>query len=284
MSLKFAVNIAPFGPLSEARAVARLAREAEQAGWDGFFLWDHMNWERWGPGIADPWIALTAVAMSTETIRLGTMVTPIFRRRPTQLARETVTLQNLSGGRLVLGVGLGSPDPFESTDLGEEGSLKVRAAMTNEALKLLRLLWSGEKVDFKGEYYRVKSKGFTPVARVPIPIWIAATWPFKKGPLARAASADGVVPAIYTGRHLKAEELEQVRLAVARKRSEPFELVYGCFTGKDAAADRQAVSAYLNAGLTWWMEPLDPWRGSFRELRERVLAGPPGKENPAEAE
>jgi alkanesulfonate monooxygenase SsuD/methylene tetrahydromethanopterin reductase-like flavin-dependent oxidoreductase (luciferase family) len=273
--LKFAINIAPFGQLADAALVVELAREAEDAGWDGFFLWDHMNWERWGPGIADPWIALAASAARTERITLGTMVTPVFRRRPAKLARETTTLQNLSGGRFILGMGLGAPDPFESTDLGEEGSLKVRAQMTNECIKLLRLLWTGDPLDFQGDFYRIKTAGFKPTPNVPIPLWIAATFPFKKGPLNRAAGCEGVVPAIYTGRHLTADELKLVHQSVAGERDDPFDLVYGCYTGEDEVADAEAVSAYHQSGLTWWVEPLDPWRAPFEKLRERILAGPP---------
>jgi alkanesulfonate monooxygenase SsuD/methylene tetrahydromethanopterin reductase-like flavin-dependent oxidoreductase (luciferase family) len=279
--LKYSVNIAPFGSLSDPRLVAELAVEAEDAGWDGFFLWDHINWERWGPGMADPWICLAAAAVKTSKIALGTMVTPVFRRRPAKLARETTTLQNLCDGRFILGVGLGAPDPFESSDLGEEGSLKVRARMTGEALSVLRELWTGDPVDFQGEFYSVKSRGFTPIPKVPIPIWVAATWPFKKGPLTRAAGCDGVVLAIYTGRHLTADELKLVKQTVGSLRDEPFDLVYGCYTGKDRNSDSKAVDGYRRAGLTWWMEPLDPWRAPFVELRERIRAGPPAPSVPS---
>lgn len=275
--MKFAVNIPPFGDLSDARVIAELARDAERVGWDGFFLWDHVNWEYYGPGLADPWVALAAAAMTTTRITLGTMVTPLFRRRPAKLARETVTLQNLCGGRFILGVGLGSPDPQESEDMGEEGDLRTRARMTDESLHLLTQLWSGKPVSFQGEFYSLQSDGFQPTPVAPIPVWVAATHPFGPGPLARAARWQGVVPGIFTGEAITAEELSLAHreVAQARQDSEPFDLAYGYYSGKDPKRDSERIEAYRQAGVTWWIEPMDPWRGSWSELKTRVLEGPP---------
>lgn len=271
--MRFAVNLAPFGEAADARLVAILAHEAEAAGWDGFFLWDHMLWDRWGPEIGDPWVCLTAAALSTATIRLGTMVTPLFRRRPTTLARQTTTLQNLSGGRLILGVGLGAPDPEESLYLGEEGRLDVRSRITDEALGLLARLWSGQPVAFRGEFFKVKSPGFRPVAQVPIPVWIAATHPFRPGPLRRAARHQGVVPACYDAEPMPCADLQQLAGVMPPP---PFDVVYGAYSGEDAVLDGERVGAYREAGVTWWLEPLNPWRAEFSELRKRLRAGPPG--------
>lgn len=270
--MRFAVNIAPFGEAADARMVATLAAEAEAAGWDGFFLWDHMNWERWGPEIGDPWICLAAAALSTSTLRLGTMVTPIFRRRPTTLARQSATLHNLSGGRLVLGVGLGAPDPEESLYLGEEGRLKRRAAITDEALQLLQLLWSGKAVAFRGEHFKVKSAGFLPVPVSPLPVWVAATHPWAAGPLRRAARHQGIVPACYEEQALSEGDLAGLRAALPAS----LDLVYGAYSGDDPGVDKARVQAYAEAGVTWWLEPLNPWRAPFAQLRARLRAGPPG--------
>ena len=110
--MQFAIDLPSFGPFSDANRVAQLAVEAEEAGWNGFFLWDHINYKLAGSpdpvAIADPWIMLAAMALRTTNLKLGPMVTPLPRRRPWKLARETVTLDHLCGGRLVLGVGLGS--------------------------------------------------------------------------------------------------------------------------------------------------------------------------------
>ncbi|MBT9586555.1 LLM class flavin-dependent oxidoreductase [bacterium] len=268
--MRFAVNLAPFGEASDPRMIARLAAEAEAAGWHGFFVWDHLNWDRWGPAIGDPWICLAAAALATQSIRLGTMVTPVFRRRPAKLARETTSLQQLCQGRLILGVGLGAPDPEESLYLGEEGRLDVRARMTNEALALLQRLWSGKPVAHRGEFYKIKTPGFQPVPPAPIPVWIGATHPFKAGPLARAAQYQGIVPACYDEEPLAPEVLRALAQQLPDR-----DIVYGAYSGQDGGRDRERVCAYREAGVTWWLEPLNPWRGSFEELRQRLRQGPP---------
>ncbi|MBX3170346.1 MAG: LLM class flavin-dependent oxidoreductase [Candidatus Eremiobacteraeota bacterium] len=267
--VRFAVNLAPFGEWCDPNILATLAAEAEQAGWDGFFLWDHINWDRWGPQIGDPWIGLAAAALRTEHIKLGTMVTPVFRRRPTQLARQTTSLQQLCQGRLILGVGLGAPDPEESSDLGEAASLGLRAEMTDECLALLQRLWTGRPTIHRGKFYRLKTRGFLPRPPHPIPIWIAATFPFQPGPLARAARHQGLVPACFD-RALTAAELAPL----ARPGQD---LVAGAWTGDAPLRDRELVQSYHQAGVTWWLEPLDPWRAPLEELRRRLRDGPPLK-------
>ena len=149
--MRFAINVPNFGTYSDPRTAADLAREAEDAGWDGFFVWDHILGAReWQVPIADPWVLLSAVAMRTERIRLGPMVTPIPRRRPWKLARETVTLDHLSRGRLVLGVGLGFPPDAEFEQFGEDGDPRVRAAKLDEGLAVLTGLWSGQPFRLRG--------------------------------------------------------------------------------------------------------------------------------------
>ena len=268
--MRFAVNLAPFGEAADPRLLGQLAREAEQAGWQGFFLWDHMNWDRWGPALGDPWIGLAAAALATQTIQLGTMVTPVFRRRPTKLARETTSLQQLCEGRLILGVGLGAPDPEESLHLGEEGRLAVRARMTNEALDLIQRLWTGKPVVHRGEFYKIKTPGFQPTPPAPIPVGVAATYPFSPGPLARAAKYQGIVPACYDEEPLAPQVLQDLARQLPGR-----DLVYGAYSGADAGLDRERVAAYREAGVTWWLEPLNPWRAPKAELRKRLQQGPP---------
>lgn len=114
----FAIDTPNFGDYSEPRLLAELAKEAEDAGWDGFFLWDHIGAD-WPLPVADPWIALAAMAMTTRRIKLGPLVTPLPRRRPWKLARETATLDHLSHGRLILGVGIGSDRAHEYSCFAE---------------------------------------------------------------------------------------------------------------------------------------------------------------------
>jgi alkanesulfonate monooxygenase SsuD/methylene tetrahydromethanopterin reductase-like flavin-dependent oxidoreductase (luciferase family) len=193
--MRYAVNVPNFEDYGDARTVAGLAADAEAAGWDGFFVWDHLAFVKaWRLRIADPWVLLTAVALATERLRLGPMVTPLPRRRPWKLARETVTLDRLSGGRLVLGVGLGEPPEDEFGSFGEPADPVVRAAMLDEGLEVLTRLWSGETVSFSGRHYRVLPAD--PAAAAPhSPLGgrrLAAPWATAAGrPLRRQLPAEG---------------------------------------------------------------------------------------------
>lgn len=175
------IFVAPFGELAEPRLVAGLAAEAEAAGWDGFFLWDHVAYREPVRALADPWVCLSAIAMVTERMTIGPLVTPLPRRRPHQLARETVSLDRLSGGRLVLGVGLGSErtGEFDPDRFGEEGDARARAQLLDDGLAALTGYWAG---------------GFEPgPVHGHIPIWVAARYPNRR-PLRRAARYDGLFP------------------------------------------------------------------------------------------
>jgi alkanesulfonate monooxygenase SsuD/methylene tetrahydromethanopterin reductase-like flavin-dependent oxidoreductase (luciferase family) len=163
--MRYGINLPPFGDFSVVGALVELAREAEAAGWDGFFLWDHVIFDpSWHP-IADPWIALTAVALSTQRLRFGTMVTPLARRRPWQLARQTATLDRLSGGRLILGVGLGDPVQWDFGFFGEEVDARLRAQRLDEGLEIVTGLWRGEPFAYLGEQYRLEEVRFLPTPR-----------------------------------------------------------------------------------------------------------------------
>jgi alkanesulfonate monooxygenase SsuD/methylene tetrahydromethanopterin reductase-like flavin-dependent oxidoreductase (luciferase family) len=197
--VRYGVSLPNFGIGLDARRVAGWAASAEAAGWDGFFLWDHLFAFAPGPiDAVDPWIALTAAACATATIRLGTLVTPLPRRRPVVVARQTATLDVLSGGRLVLGVGIGA-FPYEWEYCGEEPDQRVRAAMLDEHLAVLARLWTGEPVTHRGTHYRLDGPDFAavcyppPLQRPRVPVWVGGTWP-GHGPFRRAARWDGVFP------------------------------------------------------------------------------------------
>src|SRR3954452_15145247 len=140
MAARRGIFVAPFEELYEPALVAELAARAEARGWDGFFVWDHVAYREPVRSVADPWVTLAAVAVPTSRVLLGPMVTPVARRRPHQLAREAVTLDHLSGGRLVLGVGLGSErtGEFDPARFGEEGEPRARARLLDEGLERLR--------------------------------------------------------------------------------------------------------------------------------------------------
>ena len=283
--MRYAVNVPNFEDYGDARTVAGLAADAEAAGWDGFFVWDHLAFVKaWRLRIADPWVLLTAVALATERLRLGPMVTPLPRRRPWKLARETVTLDRLSGGRLVLGVGLGEPPEDEYGSFGEPTDPVVRAAMLDEGLEVLTRLWSGETVSFQGRHYRVDQVAFrpTPVQRPRIPIWVAGAWP-RPGPLRRAARFDGSCPLKVdaTGElaTLEPDELRQLLAVVRRHRADPaapFDVLLGGTTPPDPAAARAMLEPLAEAGMTWWQETVDPRQTDLATFRRRVRQGPPG--------
>jgi alkanesulfonate monooxygenase SsuD/methylene tetrahydromethanopterin reductase-like flavin-dependent oxidoreductase (luciferase family) len=194
--VRHALFLPPFGELAEPRVLCDLAVAAEGSGWDGFFLWDHMRRPPHDPAeVADPWVCLSAVAAVTSKLRLGPMITPLARRRPQKVARETTTLDHLSGGRLVLGVGLGVDTDGELRRFAEETDPTRRADMLDEALDVLCALWSGEEVTHQGAHYSVEAVRFLPrpVQQPRVPVWLAAR-PGSARPLRRAARYDGLFP------------------------------------------------------------------------------------------
>jgi alkanesulfonate monooxygenase SsuD/methylene tetrahydromethanopterin reductase-like flavin-dependent oxidoreductase (luciferase family) len=288
--MRYGIFLPPFGPCADVNTLADMAADAEAAGWDGFFLWDDVTSDDALP-IADPWIALTAIALRTQTLRLGALITPLARRRPWKFARETVTLDHLSQGRLIVGGGRGA-GPTEFDDLGDEGNPKVRAAMLDEGLDIITGLWSGEPFQHEGTHYHIRKAQFLPrPAQSPrIPIWVAGSWPIK-APFRRAARWDGVFPlgnGLGFTEMLKPEDVlamlsfiheQQVEAGLPQK---PFEVVHsGISAGTDREADRALALSYRLAGVTWWLEHLVPDRwGTWTDwpleaMRERIHQGPP---------
>jgi alkanesulfonate monooxygenase SsuD/methylene tetrahydromethanopterin reductase-like flavin-dependent oxidoreductase (luciferase family) len=283
--MRYCVNVPIFGEYADVRLLAEMAREAEIAGWDGFFVWDHIQWSGEADGeprqpAIDPWVAITAIALNTNHIKIGPMVTPVARRRPWKLARETVTLDHLSNGRLVLGVGLGAPPGLEFTDFGEDGDAKVRAEKLDEGLDILVGLWSGEPFSYTGKHYTLTNVQMLPepMQHPRIPIWVAGIWPHYQAPFRRAARWDGVHPII--------EGVEQSKIpgtvralsayvAAHRHSNEPFDVIVGGETQGDGKDDTDIVRAYAAAGVTWWMEGISHWRGPLATMRERIRRGPP---------
>jgi alkanesulfonate monooxygenase SsuD/methylene tetrahydromethanopterin reductase-like flavin-dependent oxidoreductase (luciferase family) len=285
--MRFALNVPNFGEYADPRTFVRLAREAEVAGWDALFVWDHLLVDPdWGVPIADPWVLLSAAAAVTERIRLGPMVTPLPRRRPWDVARQSVTLDRLSDGRLTLGVGLGAPPEADFEAFGEESDLRVRAEKLDEALAIIDGLWTDAPFEFVGARYRLARMRFSPgpVQRPRIPIWVAGYWPHR-GPFRRAAAWDGVVPASRvtdeTGAPIPVEELKAVLDVIRQARGsdglEGYDVVVAGGTPSDRDAAAAIVAPYAAAGATWWSEGLNGWRGTLEEMEARLRAGPPSR-------
>ena len=240
--------MAPFDRLADPRLLAELAARAESSGWDGLFLWDRIAFPPPGRAVADPWVALSAIAVATETLRLGPMVTPLARRRVQKVARETVTLDHLSNGRLTVGVGLGNPADF--VPFGEVVDPRERARVLDESLERLDGFWRGE---------------FTPlpVQRPRIPVWVAAKWPNRR-PIRRAIRWDGLFPIDLSGPEqlaVLAEEINQ-----AGESADGFDLVVDVAAGAD-------VRPWEAAGATWVLTSIEP-QSPEDVVREVVEAGP----------
>jgi alkanesulfonate monooxygenase SsuD/methylene tetrahydromethanopterin reductase-like flavin-dependent oxidoreductase (luciferase family) len=249
------IYLAPFGELSEPGVVAELAARAEERGWDGFFLWDHVAFHRPVRAIADPWVTLAAMAVATQRLVLGPLVTPVARRRPHKLARETVTLDRLSRGRLVLGVGLGwdRSGEFDPDRYGEEPDPRARARLLDEGLDRLLAYWGG---DFKPR----------PVQLPRIPVWVAAGWPHRR-PLRRAARFEGVFPIDLPGPEALAALASEVRALRGSGGTGGFDFVVTNPPGTD-------VAPWVAAGATWCLTGLGS-RASVAKVRSAIDAYTP---------
>jgi alkanesulfonate monooxygenase SsuD/methylene tetrahydromethanopterin reductase-like flavin-dependent oxidoreductase (luciferase family) len=248
---KRGVFVAPFDELVDPRLVAELASEAEERGWDGFFLWDHIRYREPVRAVADPWVALSAIASRTERLRIGPMITPLSRRRVHKLARETVTLDHLSGGRLTLGVGLGSDRNDELEPFGEVVDARERARLLDDGLEKLTAYWDGE---FEP----------APVQRPRIPVWVASRWPNRR-PLRRAARWDGLFPIELPGPDALEELAGEIR-ELRGEASGPFDLIVDLPPGADTAP-------WEAAGATWVLTGFD-LQPREAEVREAIAAGP----------
>ena len=260
-----------FDALADPGLVARLSAEAESEGWDGVFVWDHLRYRAPVVEVADPWITLAAMATATERIRLGPMVTPLPRRRPAKVARETVTLDRLSGGRLTFGVGIGGDDSGELTATGEPLDDRIRAAQLDESLGILQAAWSGDPVRHRGEHYTVDGVQFRPrPVQRPIPIWVAVRYGNSR-PLRRAARYEGVFPVKVD----QPDQLAEIVTTIEQQRSEEgatgsYDVAVGGPPGTDP-------TPYAAAGATWWMVVFD-WRQlSIDQIRGVIKDGPPAQ-------
>lgn len=266
----------------DPREAADLAGLAEARGWDGVFTWDGIAV---GPGDTyDPWVVLAALAMRTDRVRLGAIVTPPARRRPWKLARETMTVDRLSGGRLVVPVGLGAVDDAAFGAVGEPTDARTRAELLDESLAILEGLWSGEPFAFAGRHFRFEAMTFrpTPVQRPRIPVWVVGAWPSPRS-MARAARWDGIVAQARDRDGASAAPTpDQVHEIVAwtererltAGRTGPYDVIaQGATPAEDPAAAGAIVAPFAAAGATWWVEA--DWDTTVAGLRARIEAGPP---------
>jgi len=279
--MQYGLALANAGACADPRILAELAELAETAGWDAIFVEDYITHHaaRDIP-TCDPWIALAAMAPRTERMRLGVSVVPLPRRRPWKVAREAVALDQLSSGRLILGVGLGDGNDISFSGVGEITHARQRAEMLDEALDIIVGLWGGQLFSYDGKHYQVRDLTFlpTPVQQPRIPIWIGGGWPLK-GPTRRAAHWDG--SCMY--RHSYGEswrdwtpaDLRAFKADIAQWRdvAAPFDIaVGGRMRGTDWAQERALIGSLAEAGATWWVEYVAV--GELAAMREGVARGP----------
>ena len=271
--MHFGIYCANFGFLAEPRVLVALAERAEAAGWDGFFVYDHIVV---GGRTADPWTVLAGVAARTA-LRLGPLVVALPRRLPWEVAHQTIALVRLSQGRVVLGVGLGEAADHEA--VGDRGPVPARGERLDEALGLVTRLLDGERVTHDA-HWRLDALRLDPGPyHGKIPIWVGGRHP-RRGPMRRAAHFDGAFPIDGdwdVGRPLQPDQLGEMVDVVRAERGtlNGFEVVTAGVTPADPAAAARTVAAYAAVGATWWLETLEPRRGDLRELAARVDAGPP---------
>jgi len=267
-------------PSGDARTAADFAEAAEHAGWDGFFVWEPLyGW--------DAWVLLTAAAMRTSRIRLGTMITPVSRMRPWKLASETLTVDHLSGGRVTLSVGLGATD-IGFADFGEATDRRVRAELLDEGLAILQALWAGKPVSHAGKHYRVEAEHLhypppPPVQQPRIPIWVVGAWPFEKS-MRRAMRFDGIIPSAKGDdgdfRQVTPDELRDMKRWIDERRQDAaFDIIV---EGTTSTSNRERAAAkvrpWADAGATWYLEArwgVQEGATTMDDVRRRLEAGPP---------
>jgi alkanesulfonate monooxygenase SsuD/methylene tetrahydromethanopterin reductase-like flavin-dependent oxidoreductase (luciferase family) len=260
--MKHALFLPIFGELADPRVVASLAADAEQAGWDGVFVWDHLFYRSPVTHVADPWITLAAIACATSELRLGPMITPIPRRRPVKLARELTSLDQLSQGRVTFGVGIGGDGPGELSGTGEQLDDAVRGAMLDEGLSVLSQAFSGAPMTHRGAHYVAEGPALLPTPlQDPLPVWVGVRYGRLK-PLVRAARHQGVFPIEIDHPDKLAETLE-----LLERPPGPYDVAVG-------AQDDTDPRVYEAVGATWWMRGFSPYDLTERSVRAVLTAGP----------
>jgi len=261
-------------PWADAAEIGELAVAAERNGWDGLFTWEPV----WG---VDAWVSLAVAATRTSTIRLGTMLTPLPRRKPWELAGQVATVDRLSQGRAILAVGLGAPDSGYE-EFGEVVDRRVRAELLDEGLSIIKGLWHGQPFRFRGVHYEIEPTTFPTIGHTHqqprVPIWCVGALGSEVS-MRRALSCDGLIPQVVDGtgrgriaRQCNLAELQALTAGPLRTRPGGFDIV---IEGTNA---EHSPAAWMEAGATWWLESLwsavsDP--DAFEASMTRITAGPP---------
>ncbi|HMG34625.1 MAG TPA: LLM class flavin-dependent oxidoreductase [Blastocatellia bacterium] len=270
-------------PGAPVRDFGRLAAAAEGAGWDAVFVPDALAIAMGKKDLEwfDPWVVLASMAVATNNIRIGTFLTPVPRRRPWKLAREIVTLDHLSSGRVIFCAGLGAAeDDAGFFGVGEPTDLKIRAELLDEGLEIITGLWKGKRYSFAGRHYKIDKTSMLPRPfQTPrVPIWVVGVWPKEKS-MRRALRFDGLIPQMYKGSpgvEMQPDVLESLVEHVRRElpANKHYEIIFGGFPdGKSRKKELEKVQRYEHAGATWWVD--HPFTFDSDQLLARIRLGPP---------
>lgn len=276
--LRYAIDIAPLGDLSDPRAILRLARAAEESGWDGLSIWDSLGLSM-GTGAAEPFVMLAAIAAQTERLRLITSIISVSRRRPQLVIQAATTLDLVSEGRLILGVGAGEDKPdFEA--FGESHERAARIGAMDESLAVIDAGLRGEQLEHDGTYVTARGVvlGPRPLQVPRPPMWLGALRPGGvrkaarwEGWIAVAMSEDGSSMEMSPARLAELVALAHTEREAQGRAGEPFDVAVLGIAGLDGIN----AGDFARAGATWWLESLSPMRGSIDELEAIVRDGPP---------
>ena len=279
--INYGLYVMNFGESSDLRTLVELGIEAEGAGWNGFFLTDAVMYHTDGhEPTTDTFTALAAIASKTNHVRLGTSVAVLPRRLPWQVAKETAVIDQLSNGRLILGVGIGGEVEVEFGKFGQETSLRILGEKLDESLDIITGLWSGKEFSYHGKHYQIDRARFTPtpIQQPRVPIWIGGSWP-NKPPFRRAARWDGSIPIKHEKTvNLEPSDLLEIRAFVNkyRKNTGRFDIaVIGNGPSVEKIESRRLE--YERQGITWWLKYLPTYRNSVKEMHEQVKEGPPSR-------
>ncbi len=268
--MRFGLSFPNFGPYADPGETVRLAVAAEASGWDAFFVWDHvLGWS--GNPVADPWVLLGAIGQATDRIMTGPMVAALPRHRPWNVARQMTSLDLLTGGRAVLGIGIGFPPAEEFGTFGEPTDDRVRADMLDEGMEIIAGMWTGEPFSFEGEHYHLTESVFLPTPSTEIPIWVAGMWPNRR-PFRRAARFDGVCPIKVDMSPLTVEEITEIIAYIQHHREPeaPFDVV---IAGPPLSPPE--AEALAGAGVTWYLYGPHPEGESVEVTLAWLGDGPP---------
>ncbi|MGI8484001.1 MAG: LLM class flavin-dependent oxidoreductase [Thermomicrobiales bacterium] len=265
-----------------AQEMVNLAVEVEAAGWDGFFTWDCIfGISSAEVHIFDPWAILAAAAVKTERVKLGAIVFPLSRRRPWKVAREALTIDHLSNGRMVIPVGLGAIDDAGFSRVHPEVTdRRQRAELLDETLEILDRAWSGETVTFAGTHYQLEDVLFQPrpIQQPRIPIWVVGAWPSVKS-MSRAVKWDGLLLSLLGSTESPSPDwVREILTWVGEHRTGagPFDIVLeGVTPGNDRESAVAQLAPFAEAGVTWWIESMWEDPHDIETLRERICQGPP---------